>query len=72
MIIDELNKKALNISNAVLGTSNINEIKIKNAFKECSCEALKIKLEQQATKKQRVLMYIKIPISHNIRKEIFV
>ena len=45
MIIDELNKKALNISNAVLGTSNINEIKIKNAFKECSCEALKIKLE---------------------------
>ena len=45
MIFDELNKKALNISNAVLGTSNINEIKIKNAFKECSCEALKIKLE---------------------------
>ena len=44
-IIDELNKKALNISNAALGTSNINEIKIKNAFKECSCEALKIKLE---------------------------
>ena len=34
MIIDELNQKALKISNAVLVPSNISEIKIKNTFRQ--------------------------------------
>ena len=52
MIIDELNQKALKISNAVLVPSNISEIKIKNTFRQYLCEALKIKLNWNS-KQQR-------------------